>query len=74
MPRLLVLNAFAPHKHSGKNVPANESVTAKEKRLREERFNDVIRVKFKKLNVTYLLSPAAVLTTFKCFILQLTHS
>ncbi|KAL5313391.1 hypothetical protein ACEPPN_019124 [Leptodophora sp. 'Broadleaf-Isolate-01'] len=56
-PHLLVLDAFAPHKHSGKKVPTNESAKAKAKRLEAERLNQQIRDEFSKLNVTLSLIP-----------------
>lgn len=56
-PRLLVLDAFAPHKHTGKKVPAVESEKAKARRLQEERLNDTIRAEFARLNVTLSLIP-----------------
>ncbi|KAL5325554.1 hypothetical protein ACEPPN_006681 [Leptodophora sp. 'Broadleaf-Isolate-01'] len=56
-PRLLVLDAFAPHKHSGKKVSTNESAKAKAKRLEAERLNQQIRDEFLKLNVTLSLIP-----------------
>ncbi|KAL5313992.1 hypothetical protein ACEPPN_018416 [Leptodophora sp. 'Broadleaf-Isolate-01'] len=54
-PRLLVLDAFAPHKHTRKKVPANESTKAKARRLKAERLNQQIRDEFLKLNVTLSL-------------------
>jgi hypothetical protein len=56
-PRLLVLDAFAPHKHSGRKILEKETIAQKTKRLREERLNNIIRTEFKKLNVTLSLIP-----------------
>jgi hypothetical protein len=56
-PRLLVLDAFAPYKHSGRKIPEKETVAQKAKRLREKQLNNIIRAEFKKLNVTLFLIP-----------------
>jgi hypothetical protein len=56
-PRLLVLDAFAPHKNKGRKVQQKESQKAKEKRLEEERLQQQLREEFTKLNTTLSIIP-----------------
>lgn len=56
-PRLLSLDAFAPHKNKGKKIPEKESEKAREKRLREEELQKELRQEFIKLRCTLSLIP-----------------
>ena len=57
-PRLLCLDAFAPHKNKGrKNPPRKESQKAMEKRLAEETLQQRLREELAKLNVTTSIIP-----------------
>jgi hypothetical protein len=56
-PRLLCLDAFAPHKNKGRKDLRKESAKAKEKRLVEEEAQQKLRVELAKLNVTTSIIP-----------------
>jgi hypothetical protein len=56
-PRLLCLDAFAPHKNKGRKEVTKESAKAKEKRLQEEAEQQRLRDEFAKLNVTTSIIP-----------------
>src|SRR5271155_854134 len=56
-PRLLCLDAFAPHKNKGRKDPGRESQKAMEKRLAEETLRQQLREELAKLNVTTSIIP-----------------
>jgi Tc5 transposase DNA-binding domain len=56
-PRLLCLDAFAPHKNKGRKDPGKESQKAIEKRLAEEALQQGLREELAKLNVTTSIIP-----------------
>src|SRR6266516_386562 len=56
-PRLLCLDAFAPHKNKGRKDPGRESQKAMEKRLAEETLQQQLREELAKLNVTTSIIP-----------------
>jgi hypothetical protein len=56
-PRLLCLDAFAPHKTQGVNIPENETEGAKAQRLAEQEGNRQIKEELAKLNTTVSIIP-----------------
>jgi hypothetical protein len=57
-PRLLSLNAFAPHKNKGRKAKAKESVKAMEKRLAKEQAQQQLRNELTQLNVLTSIIPS----------------
>ena len=56
-PRLLCLDASAPHKNQGRKTPKTESQQAVQRRLAEEKLQQDLRDELAKLNVTTSLIP-----------------